>query len=156
MILQDIGRIPGWNIQDSLGILVGSWQEIQEVKRWVGGTKIVTPSSRVTPKFRDHRKGRADVRLLSDSTVMWQRHTELICSDVVVATEKSTKYNRQTSIYSSWRKLVRGCSSCDQNRALTTFHDRITGKMALKMKFWTLRATLSSKMRPIKLRKHLA
>ena len=34
MILQDPGKIPGRNLQESGGLLVGSWQEIQEVKRW--------------------------------------------------------------------------------------------------------------------------
>ena len=35
MILQGTGKISARNIQESLGILAGSWQEVQEVKRWV-------------------------------------------------------------------------------------------------------------------------
>ena len=40
MILQDLGKIPGRKIQEPLRILVGSWQEIQEVKRWVSSFAV--------------------------------------------------------------------------------------------------------------------
>ena len=41
MILQDPGWIPSRKIQESWGILIGSYQEIQEVKRWVPLVAVV-------------------------------------------------------------------------------------------------------------------
>ena len=76
MVLQDPGRIPGNSCQESWGILEGSWQEIQDVQRWVyiGNGTVTTltllVSWRDTQDRRSHQKTGQIFEFIDPTTIL--------------------------------------------------------------------------------------